>query len=515
MAWEAEREELRRRHDMAKAMGGPEKLKRQADAGRLDARARIAAFADAGSFHEIGALSGFGRYSETGALEHVTPANFLFGRALVDGRPVVLTADDFTVRGGAADAALHRKLVEAERLALEYRLPLIRMIEGTGGGGSVKTLETMGHTYVPELPGWEVMVANLASVPLVALGLGPVAGLGAGRLVMAHYSLLVDELAQMFVAGPPVVAAAGEHRTKEELGGARIHAKNGAVDDRVPSEEEAFARARAFLAYLPSSVHELPARGAATDPPARAEPWLDEAVPRDSRRLYPVRPIVEALVDRGSLFEIGREWGRGVLTGLARLHGWPVALIASNPEAMGGLWTADTARKVERMVDLADTFHLPIVHLVDNPGFMIGRRAEEEGTIRWGARALTAISQSSVPWCAVIMRKCYGMAGAAHAPSDRFRWRLAWPSADWGSLPIAGGLEAAYRSELEAADDPRAALAEIRARLDRVRSPFRTAERFGVEEILLPSQSRAALCEFAGLAQRRLEAGVRRRGVRP
>jgi len=515
MGWEEEFAELRRREALARAMGGPDKLARQAAAGRLDARARIAALADPGSFHEIGALAGFGRYAEDGRLLDVMPANFLFGRATVDGRPVVLTADDFTVRGGAADAALHRKLVEAERLALEYRMPIVRMIEGTGGGGSVRTLETMGHTYVPELPGWEVMVENLASVPVVALGLGPVAGLGAGRMVMAHLSLLVDGLAQMFVAGPPVVAAAGESVTKEELGGAGIHARNGAVDDRVGSEAEAFARTHAFLAFLPDSVDTLAPRGPATDPPDRTEPFLDRAVPRDSRRLYPVRPILEAILDRGSLFEIGREWGRGVVTALARLDGWPVAVIASNPEALGGLWTADTARKVERMVDLADTFHLPIVHFVDNPGFAIGRRAEEEATIRWGARALAAVYQSSVPWCAVLMRKCYGMAGSAHAPADRYRWRLAWPSGDWGSLPLAGGLEAAYRAELDRAEDRAATLAAIRARLERVRSPFRTAERFGVEEIIRPSETRPALCAFARLAQRRLRPGRRRRGPRP
>ena len=515
MGWEAEIEELRRRQELAKRMGGADKLKRQSDAGRMHARARLAAVADSGSFHEIGELSGFATYAGDGELEAILPANFLFGRAEVDGRPVVLTADDFTVRGGAADAALHRKLLEAERLASEYRMPLIRMIEGTGGGGSVKSLEAMGHSYIPEIPGWEVMVANMSEVPVVALGLGPVAGLGAGRMVMAHYSLLVDGLSQMFVAGPPVVAAAGEVRTKEELGGAHLHAKNGAVDDRVGSEAEAFERLRRFLSYLPSSVDELPARTKTRDPAARREAWLNGAVPRDSRRLYPIRPILDAVVDKGSWFEIGREWGLGVVTGLARLDGYPVAVIASNPEALGGLWTAATARKVERMVDLADTFHLPVVHLVDNPGFLIGRRAEEEATIRWGSRALAAIYQASVPWASVILRKAYGMAGSGHAPADRFRWRMAWPSGDWGSLPIAGGLEAAYRSELEAAEDPAARLADIKARLDRVRSPFRTAERFGVEAIIAPEETREQLCAFARTARRALKPGRKRRGLRP
>ncbi len=475
MGCDADFDELQRRRALALGMGGPEKLARQAAQGKLNARERLAAMADEGSFAEVGPLAGFGHYDEGGALADFQPANFLFGPARIDGRPVVLSADDFTVRDGAADASLHRKLVDAERMAAEWRMPMIRMIEGTGGGGSVRTLETMGYTYVPEIPGWEVMVSNLGQVPVVALGLGPVAGLGAGRLVMAHYSLLVERLAQMFVAGPPLVAAAGEHRTKEELGGAAIHAGNGAVDDRVATEAEAFARVRRFLSYLPAHVGELPPRGA-RDRARKGAEWLADAVPRDPRQLYPVRPILEALVDRASWFEIGAEWGRGVATGLARIDGWPVAVIASNPESLGGLWTASTARKVERMVDLADTFHLPIIQLVDNPGFMIGRRAEEEATIRFGSRALAAIYQSSVPWATVILRKCYGMAGSGHAPADRLRMRLAWPSGDWGSLPISGGLEAAYRAELEASEDPAAAMAAIRARLDAVRSPFRTAE---------------------------------------
>jgi len=515
VSWLPELDELARRRALALGMGGEAKLDKQRSLGRMNARERLAAVADEGSFREIGALAGFAAYAEDGELTHFQPANFLFGRASVDGRPVVLTADDFTVRGGAADASLHRKLADAERLALEYRMPLIRMIEGTGGGGSVRTLETSGYTYIPEIPGWEVMVENLAQVPVVALGLGPVAGLGAGRQVMAHYSLLVEGLSQLFVAGPPVVAAAGEIRTKEELGGAHIHAKNGAVDDRVESEAEAFARLRRFLSYLPSSVDELPARGSIRDKRRKGEDWLAAAVPRDPRQLYPIRPIIEAVADRDSWFEIGREWGLGIVTGFARLDGWPVAIVASNPEALGGLWTAATARKVERHVDLADTFHLPVVHMVDNPGFLIGRRAEEEATIRWGSRALAAIYQASVPWCAVVLRKAYGMAGSGHAPADRFRWRLAWPSGDWGSLPISGGLEAAYRAELEGCADPAARLAEIKARLERVRSPFRTAEHYGVEAIIDPRDTRAELIEFATLAQRALKPGRRGRTLRP
>ncbi|MGB3721443.1 MAG: carboxyl transferase domain-containing protein [Pacificimonas sp.] len=514
MTWQKEVDELAARKALALGMGGREKLERQAKAGRMHARARVDAICDAGTWHELGQIAGAGQYGEDGELESFTPSNFLYGRAKLEGRPAVVTADDFTVRGGAADAAIHRKLVEAELLAREYRMPLIRMIEGTGGGGSVRTLEQMGYTYIPEIPGWDVIVDNLSEVPVVSLGLGPVAGLGAGRMVMSHYSVLVEGLAQMFVAGPPVVAAAGEQRTKEELGGAHIHAANGAVDDVAESEADAFAKAKRFLSYLPSSVHELPERTPATDPVDRAEDWLIEAIPRNPRALYKIRPILEAVVDRDSLFEMGSRWGKAVVTAFARLDGYPVAVIASDPMALGGLWTADTARKVERFVDLAETFHLPVVHMVDNPGFMIGLQAERDATIRWGCRALTAVYQASVPWCALVLRKAYGMAGSAHANASRFHWRMAWPSGDWGSLPIEGGLEAAYKSDLEAADDPEAELKAIKARLDAVRSPFRTAEKFGVEEIIDPRETRARLCEFAETAQRALTPGRRSFGYR-
>ena len=206
MTWQPEIDELRRRQALARAMGGPEKLKRHRDNGKLDVRARIEALLDQNSFHEIGELSGFAAYDPAGDLAQFTPANFICGRGRIDGRPVVIEGDDFTVRGGAADAAIRGKQVMAEQMAHELRLPLIRLVDGTGSGGSVKTIETMGFTYVPANPAWDWVIANLAQVPVVALGLGSVAGLGAARLVSSHYSVMVEGLSQMFIAGPPVVA---------------------------------------------------------------------------------------------------------------------------------------------------------------------------------------------------------------------------------------------------------------------------------------------------------------------
>jgi acetyl-CoA carboxylase carboxyltransferase component len=445
----------------------------------------------------------------------MTPANFLFGRGRIDSRRVVVAGDDFTVRGGASDASIIEKQVAAEQMAHELRMPMVRLVEGSGGGGSVKSLEALGYTYVPYLPGWEHMVRNLATVPVVSLGLGPIAGFGAAKLVESHYSVLVRGQAQMFVAGPPVVAAVGQKLTKEELGSSRIHAATGAIDDEADNERDAFERARRFLSYLPSSVHELPPRAACTDDPQRREEFLLTAVPRDRREVYRMRPIVEAVVDAGSFFELGRQHGRSVITGLARLDGWPVAVIASDPFVIGGLWTAASSAKLERFVSFAETFHLPVVHLVDNPGFMIGKQAEHEATIRAGARALTAIYQATVPWCSIIVRKVFGVAGAGHQNHTRFHYRYAWPSADWGSLPIEGGIEAAYKAELDAAPDREALAAEITERLNRLRSPFRSAERFQIEEIIDPRYTRRLLCEFAAIAAPLRAPGTAAFGYRP
>jgi acetyl-CoA carboxylase carboxyltransferase component len=499
--WQPELDELARRTDLAHQMGGEEKLARHRELGKLPVRERIDALLDPGSFHEIGALTGRGTYDEHGTLTEFTPANFVMGRGRIDARPVVVGGDDFTVRGGAADAAIFQKQVHAERMAHDLRLPIVRLVDGSGGGGSVKTLETERRSFVPFNPGWEWVVANLATVPTVSLCLGSVAGLGAARVVTSHYSMMVRGTSHLFVAGPPVVNQLGvEVVDKETLGGSAIHTRNGAVDDEVATEYEAFDRARRFLSYLPSSVFDLPPRAEPHDDPARTDATLRSAIPRERRRVYKVRDIVNAVVDDASFLELGRAWGRSAVTGFARLDGWPVAILTNDPYHYAGGWTADASRKVERFVDLAQTFHLPVVHFVDNPGFLIGTESEHAGTIRHGARALAAIYQATVPWCSVILRKVYGVAGAAHQNASRLNLRVAWPSGNWGSLPLEGGIEAAYKAQLEAADDPAALRAEIESRLARAQNPFKTAEVFLIEEIIDPSDTRPTLCEFANLA---------------
>jgi acetyl-CoA carboxylase carboxyltransferase component len=284
--WEPEVAELRRREELARRMGGTERVERQHGTGRMTIRERVERLFDPGTFHETGILAGQGTYDEEGDLTDFVPANVLIGQGRIDGR-TVLQGDDFTVRGGAADAAIWQKAIYAERMAHDLRLPLVRLVDGTGGGGGVKTLEQMGFTYVPPLPGFDLVVRNHTIVPVSAAALGPVAGLGAARVVASHFSVIVRGTAQLFVAGPPVVAASmGESPDKEELGGSGTQTRAGAVDNEAEDEEDAFAQLRRFLSYLPDNVWEAPPVLSPTDPPDRRAQGLIEVVPRDPRRTY-------------------------------------------------------------------------------------------------------------------------------------------------------------------------------------------------------------------------------------
>jgi acetyl-CoA carboxylase carboxyltransferase component len=515
MSWRNEIEELRMREQRAEEMGGQERVGRQKAQGKLTVRERVAALLDQGSFHEIGKIAGVATYEANNQLESFRASNAVVGHGRLNGRPVAIQGDDFTVRGGAADAAIWGKMVLAEKIANEYRMPLIRLVDGTGGGGSVKMLEKDPRTYIPETPGWEWVVANMAAVPVVALALGPCAGLGAGRVAASHYSVMVKGMSQVFVAGPPVAKAIGEDVDKEGLGGWDIQARNGVVDDAVDTEDQAFDAARRFLSYLPSSVHDLPQRTPPNDPADRCEESLIDIVPRDRRVPYKMRRILEASLDRGSLFEIGRAWGKSVITALARLDGYPVAVLAGDPMFLAGAWTADACRKIIRFLDMAQTFHLPVVHFVDCPGFAVGVKHERSAVVRLGVQAMAAVYQAKTPICAVVVRQAYGLAGSAMFNPTRAKMRLCWPSGDWGSLPMDGGVEAAFKRELESHPNPEQRLAEIKGWMESLRSPFRTAEAFYAEEIIDPRSTRPLLCEWAGLAQRVLDRGESAWGMRP
>jgi acetyl-CoA carboxylase carboxyltransferase component len=520
MTWEPELEEIERRRALVRQMGGEERVARHVAAGRTPVRDRIDALLDFGSFREAGTLASKVEYDADGRIKNLTPSNFVTGRGEIDGRPVVIGADDFTVRGGAADGAVGNKMGWCERTAREMRIPIVRLVDGTGGGGSVKTNATLRRSYVPIIPDWDVSVDLLSIVPVVAAALGPVAGLGAARVAASHFSVMVRGSSQLFVAGPPVVYRAfGREIDKEDLGGSHIQAhESGAVDNEVESEAEAFEHIRRFLSYLSSSVWEPPPLVRSNDDPNRREASLISIVPRDRRTVYDMRSILALVLDIDSFFEIGGGFGRSLITGLARLDGVPIGVMANDPSVFAGAIDRNAAEKMTRFTDLCDTFHLPVVNFVDNPGFLVGKEAETQGTIRAGVRALAAVYQATTPWCSVIVRKAFGVAGAGHSNHTRTSTRYAWPSAEWGSLPIEGGVEAAYKRQIAASDDPDKLRADLEEDLASLRDPILTAEVFGIEEIIDPRDTRTLLVEFVRRAYEIVEAeqrGPKSRGMRP
>jgi acetyl-CoA carboxylase carboxyltransferase component len=384
------------------------------------------------------------------------------------------------------------------------------------GGGSVKTIEQAGRTYIPVLPGWHVVVDHLNIAPSVSLVLGSVAGFGAARAVASHYSVMVRNTSQMMIAGPALVEQAGLGTvSKEELGHADIHTSNGAIDDAVDTEAEAFERAAHFLSYLPTSVDELPPIEDWGDDPGRREGRLADLVPRNPRQSYDMRALISMVVDDGSFFEIGRDWGTSIVGGLARLDGIPVAVYGENPMMYGGGWTADSCRKLTRLIDLASMFKLPMVHFEDCPGFLIGKQSEQDATVRYGTEVLVALREAQMPYCTVVIRKAFGIAGAANRKPGSESMRMAWPSGDWGSLPLEGGLEVAYKAELAASDAPEELKEEITGRLNRLRSPHRSAEFYEIEQIIDPVDTRPMLCDWARLVRRTLRPSTPSWGYRP
>ena len=514
MSWKKETDEITERRQLARQQGGSEAIAKHHGRGRLTVRERIDKLLDRQSFEEVGPAAGAASYDEEGKLCKFDPANFVLGFGKVDGRRVVIGGEDFTMKGGSPSPAGLRKSVYAEELAVQFKVPLIRLHEGSGGsvGGKGQSMPAPVNA-----PARFVSVAEaMATVPVATAALGAVAGLPAGRLVASHFSVMSKTTAQILTAGPAVVARAmGEQKTKEELGGWKVHTKNGTVDNGAEDEEACLKEIRRFLSFMPNNIYQLAPIVDSNDPVERAEESLLNIVPNDRRKSFDMRQIIEAVCDQTSFFEIGAGYGRSQITGLARLNGQPVGVWANNCKFLAGAMTADGANKARRFMELCETFSLPIISLVDEPGFMIGSQAEKEATIRHGTSTVLTAAMTTVPWASVMVRRSFGVAQAAHYGPEGFI--LAWPSAESGPLPVEGGVAVAFQREIAAAPDPEKRRLELEHELAAKQSPFPRAEAFGVHDLIDPRQTRLQLCLWVDRIQPLLPTllGPARFSIRP
>jgi acetyl-CoA carboxylase carboxyltransferase component len=322
---------------------------------------------------------------------------------------------------------------------------------------------------------------------------------------MAHWTIMVRDSSQIFAAGPPVVERAfGAKLHKNDLGGYKIAAETaGTIDNVANDEDDCLRQIRRFLSYMPQNAWELPPSVTPSDRVDRCEDALVDIVPRSDRQAYNMRKLVSLVVDKESMFEIQAGFGRAAITALARMNGHVVGVVANNP-MVGGIVDVKAARKQTHFIGLCDSFNIPLVFFVDVPGLLIGVDSESEAIMRFGIQQRYALAQATVPIYTVLVRKCFGVAGGSVIDRAGLNFKIAWPSASWGSLPIEGGVKAAYRREIESAPDPKAREAEIEAELRALSSPFRTAEAFAVEDLIDPRETRPYLCQFIDAAQSRL-----------
>ena len=445
MSWEKEVNELSQRRFLARQQGGKTGIAKQHAKGRLTIRERIEALLDDGSFREHGRATASPVYDDDDEIIEYVPANYVVGFGKVGGRRLVVGGEDFTLKGGSPNAAGLRKSVYAEHLAVQYRVPLVRLLEG--GGGSVKGGSKKGGTTgepVYAEPRFKIIADALSEIPVVSAAMGAVAGFPAGRLVASHFSVMTKYTAQIMIGGPALVERAlGVSLSKDELGGAQVHASSGIVDNLANDEYDAFDQVQKFLSYLPNSVWQRTPRIACEDPVDRMEEALLSIVPRAANTAFDMRAIVNMVVDQGSFFEMGAAFGPSQICGFARLDGQPVGVLANDCHYYAGAMTAEAAQKYRRFVETCDTFHVPIVNFVDQPGFMIGPESESAGTIRFGMAAVAAAAQSTIPWAVIQVHKGFGVATAAHyAPGN---YVLAWPSVESGALPLEGGVAVAFQ----------------------------------------------------------------------
>jgi methylmalonyl-CoA decarboxylase subunit alpha len=508
-------DDLRERRAALKLGGGQEKIDRQHAAGKLTARERVDRLLDAGTFTEIGIQAGI-HHSVRGMEGKDAPADgVITGYGLVDGRHVAVCAYDFTVMAGSMGTSGEVKVTRLRELALTKRMPFVWLLDSAGA----RVQEAVGSLFAASGALFREEVAASGVIPQVAALMGPCAAGTAYIPGLADFVPMVKGRGSMALAGPHLVrAAVGEDVTQEQLGGSRVHCRTSGVGDlEVADDEECIARIKQYLGFFPSHCEQAPPVAPAGDPVDRMDDALLDVLPASNRQPYDMYDVVRRIVDDGDWLDLKPQFARSIITCLARMGGRPVGIVANQPRHLGGILDNDAADKAARFVSLCDAFAIPLVFLVDVPGFMVGTKVEAAGIIRHGAKLLHAVAAATVPKITVVIRKAYGagyyvMNGRAFEPD----LIVAWPSAEISVMGAEGAVEIVFRREVEAAADPAARKAELIAAYRGLIDVYVAARSAMIDDVIDPRETRPVVVRALAMAAgKRVQRPWRRHGVVP
>jgi methylmalonyl-CoA decarboxylase subunit alpha len=496
-------EDLRERRSRNLGMGGPERIARQHERGKLTVRERLDLLFDPGSFIEFGLLAHQQsmRGNQAAAPEQTPADGVVTGHGLVDGRQVWVIAYDFTVMAGSMGAVGEQyKCARVREMAMRYRKPIVWLLDSAGA----RIQEAAGSTFAGSGQLFFDQVTMSGVIPQVAAMLGPCAAGTAYIPGLSDFVPMVKGTSSMSLGGARLVkAATGEDVTDHDMGGSQVHCyESGVGDNEVQDDAECIATVRRFLSYLPSSNTDEPPYVACDDPPDRLVEGLEKIVPANPRAAYDVRRVARAIADRDSWFEVKPTWAKNIVVGLARVGGHAIGVVANQPMQKGGILDCDAADKAARFIRMCDTFNVPLVYLVDVPGFLVGSAVEKQGIIRHGAKMLYATSEATVPKITVVMRKAYGagyfvMCGRGYHPDVL----VAWPFAEISVMGPEGAVNIIFNKQIEAAEDPAATRAAYLQQIRDTISPYIAAGWAMIDDVIEPAETRRAIVR--GLEQAR------------
>jgi acetyl-CoA carboxylase carboxyltransferase component len=509
--------ELNRRRDDARQMGGTERVERQHAGGKLTVRERLERLYDPGSFLEFGMLAHHQSASPAMQGKHTPADGVVCGIGTIDGRRVALIAYDFTVMAGSIGMVGELKATRMRELALKERIPIVWLIDSAGA----RIQEAAGSMFARTGDLFKEQVHMSGVIPQVSAMMGPGAAGTAYIPGLADFVPMVKGTSNMALGGPHLVkAAVGEDVTAEDMGGSAVHNKvSGVADLEVADDDACLEAVRTYLSFFPSSNLEKPPIRETSDPIDRRCDALLDLVPANPRQAYDMRKLISEVVDDHAFFPMKPDWARNLITGFARLGGRPVGIVANQPMFLGGALDVNSADKAARFVWLCDAFHVPLVFLMDCPGFLVGSAVEKQGIIRHGAKMLFAVAEATVPKVTVVIRKGYGagyyvMNGRAYEPD----MIVAWPTAEISVMGPEGAVNIIFRKQIEAAppeqqDEMRNSLINtIREQIN----PYVAAGWSFVDDLIDPADTRTVLARALAFAETKVvERPWRKHGVLP